>query len=33
VARLVLLDEPGRPRWGVEVPEQDVRRALDELIA
>ena len=33
VARLVLLDEPGRPRWGVEVPEPDVRRALDELIA
>jgi shikimate kinase/3-dehydroquinate synthase len=31
--RLVLLDAPGRPRWGVEVPEQDVRRALDELIA
>ncbi len=31
--RLVLLDRPGRPRWGVEVPEDDVRRALDELIA
>ena len=30
--RLVLLDAPGRPRWGVEVPEADVRRALDELI-
>jgi shikimate kinase/3-dehydroquinate synthase len=31
--RLVLLDAPGRPRWGVEVPEDDVRRALEELIA
>ena len=31
--RLVLLDAPGRPRWGVAVPEEDVRRALDELIA
>ena len=31
--RLVLLDAPGRPRWGVEVPESDVRRVLDELIA
>ncbi len=31
--RLVLLDRPGRARWGVEVPEDDVRRALDELIA
>jgi 3-dehydroquinate synthetase/shikimate kinase len=31
--RLVLLDGPGRPRWGVELPEADVRRALDELIA
>ncbi len=31
--RLVLLDRPGRPRWGVELPEADVRRALDELIA
>ena len=31
--RLVLLDGPGRPRWGVELPEVDVRRALDELIA
>jgi 3-dehydroquinate synthetase/shikimate kinase len=30
--RLVLLDRPGEPRWGVEVPEADVRRALDELI-
>ncbi len=31
--RLVLLDAPGVPRWGVELPEADVRRALDELIA
>jgi shikimate kinase / 3-dehydroquinate synthase len=30
--RLVLLDAPGKPRWGVEVPEADVRTALDELI-
>ncbi|MBA2295044.1 MAG: bifunctional shikimate kinase/3-dehydroquinate synthase, partial [Actinobacteria bacterium] len=31
--RLVLLDAPGKPRWGVEVPAADVRRALEELIA
>jgi shikimate kinase / 3-dehydroquinate synthase len=31
--RLVLLDAPGTPRWGVDVPEADVRKALDELIA
>ena len=31
--RLVLLEAPGRPRWGVEVPEADVRRALEGLIA
>jgi len=31
--RLVLLDAPGRPRWGVELPAEDVRAALDELIA
>jgi shikimate kinase/3-dehydroquinate synthase len=31
--RLVLLEAPGRPRWGVEVPEADVRRALSGLIA
>ena len=31
--RLVLLDARGKPRWGVEVPQDDVRRALDELIA
>ena len=31
--RLVLLEAPGRPRWGVEVPEGDIRRALSGLIA
>jgi shikimate kinase / 3-dehydroquinate synthase len=31
--RLVLLDAPGVPRWGVELPDEDVRAALDELIA
>ncbi|MBM3678974.1 MAG: 3-dehydroquinate synthase, partial [Actinobacteria bacterium] len=31
--RLVLLDAPGRPRFGVEVPEREVRAALDALIA
>jgi len=31
--RLVLLDAPGKPRIGVEVPPADVRAALDELIA
>ncbi len=31
--RLVLLDAPGRPRWGVELPAADVRAALDGLIA
>jgi shikimate kinase/3-dehydroquinate synthase len=31
--RLVLLEAPGRPRWGVEVPEAEVRRALEWLIA
>ena len=30
--RLVLLDAPGKPRLGVELPEADVRAALDELI-
>jgi shikimate kinase / 3-dehydroquinate synthase len=30
--RLVLLDAPGKPRVGVEVPAADVRAALDELI-
>jgi 3-dehydroquinate synthetase len=31
--RLVLLDGPGRPRAGVELPDEDVRRELDLLIA
>jgi len=31
--RLVLLPRNGEPEHGVEVPEDDVRRALDELIA
>ena len=31
--RLVLLEEPGRPVWGVERPADEVRAALDELIA
>jgi shikimate kinase/3-dehydroquinate synthase len=31
--RLVLLDAPGKPRWGVELEDADVRAALDELIA
>ena len=31
--RLVLLDAPGDVRWGVEVPEAEVRAALDTLIA
>jgi shikimate kinase/3-dehydroquinate synthase len=31
--RLVLLDAPGKPRVGVEVPPADVRAALDDLIA
>ena len=30
--RLVLLDAPGKPVWGVERPEAEVRAALDELI-
>ena len=30
--RLVLLDEPGKPRYGVELPDEDVRRELDRLI-
>ena len=30
--RLVLLDEPGKPRVGVEVPPAEVRAALDQLI-
>ena len=31
--RLVLLDAPGKPRYGVELPDDDVRRELDRLIA
>lgn len=31
--KLVLLQEPGQPVWGVEQPETEVRAALDELIA
>lgn len=31
--RLVLLERPGSPRTGVELPEADVRRALGSLIA
>nr|MDQ3823064.1 iron-containing alcohol dehydrogenase [Actinomycetota bacterium] len=31
--RLVLLESPGRPMIGVELPERDVRAALEELIA
>ena len=31
--RLVLLDAPGDPRWGVELPDADVRAALDAVIA
>jgi shikimate kinase/3-dehydroquinate synthase len=30
--RLVLLEAPGRPLTGVELPDDDVRRALEELI-
>jgi 3-dehydroquinate synthetase len=33
VPRVVLLDAPGKPRVGVELPEADVRAALDALIA
>lgn len=33
VSRLVLLDAPGRPRTGVELPEAEVKQALDALIA
>jgi shikimate kinase / 3-dehydroquinate synthase len=31
--RLVLLERPGEPRWPVELPEDEVRRALDDIIA
>jgi shikimate kinase/3-dehydroquinate synthase len=30
--RLVLLDRPGEPRIGVELPAEEVRKALDALI-
>ena len=33
VPRLVLLDAPGQPRLGVELPAAEVRAALDALIA
>jgi 3-dehydroquinate synthetase len=33
VPRLTLLDAPGRPRLGAELPEADIRAALDALIA
>jgi len=33
VPRLVLLEAPGRPRLGVELPAAEVRAALDSLIA
>jgi 3-dehydroquinate synthetase len=32
VPKLVLLEEPGKPRLGVELPEAEVRAALNELI-
>lgn len=32
-ARLVLLEAPGKPRFGVELPDAGVRAALDSLIA
>ncbi len=31
--RLVLLDAPGRARWGVEIAPEEVRKALESLIA
>jgi shikimate kinase / 3-dehydroquinate synthase len=31
--RLVLLEEQGRPRWGIELPEDEIRSALDSIIA
>ncbi|NUT55248.1 MAG: 3-dehydroquinate synthase, partial [Thermoleophilia bacterium] len=33
VPRLVLLERPGEPRIGVELPPDEVRKALDDLIA
>jgi 3-dehydroquinate synthetase len=32
VPRLTLLEAPGRPRLGAELPEADIRAALDALI-
>jgi 3-dehydroquinate synthetase len=31
--RLVLLVRPGEPVWGVELPDEDVRRELERLVA
>ena len=31
--RLVLLEAPGEPVWGVELPAPEIRKALDELVA
>jgi shikimate kinase/3-dehydroquinate synthase len=31
--KLVLLEAPGKPRYGVELPDEDVRRALASLLA
>jgi 3-dehydroquinate synthetase len=33
VPKLVLLEAPGKPRYGVELPADAVRAALDALIA
>jgi shikimate kinase/3-dehydroquinate synthase len=33
VPKLVLLDAPGRPRWGAELPAEEIRSELDALIA
>jgi 3-dehydroquinate synthetase len=33
VPRLVLLERPGSPRIGIQLPADDVRAALDSLIA
>ena len=32
-ARLVLLEEPGKPKFPVELPDEEIRRELDALIA
>jgi 3-dehydroquinate synthetase len=31
--RFVLLDAPGRPVWGVDVPDDDVRAAVERAVA